>query len=72
MESPFPSRLRYHRELLGLTRAQLAERLSCHVDTIKYWETYRRSPPTSRLAEIAGALRVNPSTLLDPLPETGE
>ncbi len=39
-----PEQVRSLRRLLGLTQAQLAERIGCSKLAISYWETGRRSP----------------------------
>lgn len=45
------------REALGLTQAQVAERVPCGAQTISNWETARRQPRYADLARLAEVLR---------------
>jgi transcriptional regulator with XRE-family HTH domain len=54
---PIGDRIAAAREALGLTQAQLAQRLPCNPQTVSNWENGRRQPRYAdlvRLAEIAG------------------
>lgn len=59
-------RIRETREKLGLSQAQLAERLGRTQTAVSLWESGRRTPGLDDLIEIADALGVDVTTLLPP------
>ncbi|MFJ2775907.1 helix-turn-helix domain-containing protein [Kitasatospora sp. NPDC087315] len=59
-----PDRMKERRKALGLTCAQLADRLGVHETTVWRWEASEAVPSIARTAELAAALRVPFSVLL--------
>ena len=57
--------LKSYRKAAGLTQQALAERLHTGQSTIAQWENGDRTPPVKRLLDIAEALGIAPSALLD-------
>ena len=53
--------IRTSRESAGLSRDQLAERISCSVNSIKAWESGEREPSTTSMMKLSG---------LFPMPES--
>jgi transcriptional regulator with XRE-family HTH domain len=51
------------RRRLGLTQADLAERLNVEQPTVQRWESGTREPNMTKLADIASALGVDPGDL---------
>jgi transcriptional regulator with XRE-family HTH domain len=60
----FAANVKARRLELGLTQAQLAERLDCHVPYISDLENRRKSPYLGNLAKLAEALETSPDALL--------
>lgn len=59
-------RLAEIRKSKGLTQAALAERLGVEQPTVQRWEAGKREPDLTQLMELAAALGVEPSALIDP------
>lgn len=57
--------LKMYRKSAGLTQQALAKQLHTGQSTVAQWESGERTPPVKRLLDIAGALGVAPSALLD-------
>jgi transcriptional regulator with XRE-family HTH domain len=62
---PLKLRVRELREALGLTPAELAARMGCHVMTIRRLELGGGRPNAADLGRLAKALEVEPSELLE-------
>ena len=54
MEIPIGRRVRMWRELLGVSQAELARRLSVTPSTVCDWESGRHSPKVERVAKALG------------------
>lgn len=52
------------RKAMGLTTAELAQRLGVRTATLAAWEAGRSEPRTNRLIMLAGLLSVSPTWLL--------
>lgn len=52
------------RKAIGLTTAELAQRLGVRTATLAAWEAGRSEPRTNRLIMLAGLLSVSPTWLL--------
>lgn len=52
-------RIKTRREFMGLTQAQLAERLECEVTTIQAYEQGRRNPSLPTLIQLCKILRLS-------------
>ena len=63
-ESNIP-RLRYLRELTGITQAKLAEGLEVHKRTILRWEAGEQDPNLTDLRKIAAYFRVSVAYLIE-------
>ena len=62
-------KIRYYRQIKGLTQEELANRIGVSPQSIHRWEKEARSPTAKYLNKIAQTLEVSPITLLeDPLP----
>lgn len=57
--------IKRRREQLGITQAELAQRLGLHKQTIVKYEAGSIAPATGRLSEVATALEMSLSRLLD-------
>ena len=55
------------REALGLSAADLAQRMGITAATVAAWEAGRSQPRTNRLVTLAGLLAVSPTWLLSGL-----
>jgi transcriptional regulator with XRE-family HTH domain len=64
-------RIKFAREKMGLSQAQVALTLGVTRNAIAQWETDRSAPATGRLGTLAKRLGVPLEWLLDKLPETG-
>lgn len=60
-ERMFAKRLKDRREELGLTQAELADRLECHAPYISDLENGKKSPQLSTIERIAIALETTPA-----------
>jgi transcriptional regulator with XRE-family HTH domain len=60
----FGTRLRWWRINRGFTRAQLARAAGVAYSRMSGWEELGYVPRAANLAKLAGALRVDPETLL--------
>ena len=58
-------RLREHRERLGLSQEELAERVGCHANTIRRWELGYREPKSSDIQKLCEVLGCTESELLN-------
>jgi transcriptional regulator with XRE-family HTH domain len=59
-----PQLIRDRREKLKLTQEELAARVGVPTQTIKQWESGRRSPAADKIRPLALALKVDPLLLL--------
>lgn len=57
------AKIRYVRERIGLSQAELGEKLGMSADMIQKYENGQRTPKQSRMNDIAAALGVDPSAL---------
>lgn len=64
----FGRRLRHHRKQAGLTLRQLGDRVGRPAPYLSMLENGRRSPSPQQVDQLAGALDLSPSALLDPEP----
>jgi transcriptional regulator with XRE-family HTH domain len=64
-------RIKFAREKMGLTQAQVALTLGVSRNAIAQWETDRSAPATGRLDTLAKRLGVALDWLLEKLPQTG-
>ncbi len=64
----FGGRVEYHRELLGLTQAELGKRIGVTGAAVCHWEGGKRTPYVSELPKIAQALRTTIVELFLPVP----
>lgn len=55
--------IRRQRKVVGLTQAQLAEKVGVHQTAVSAWEVGKASPDPDLHRAIAEALRADPSTL---------
>ena len=62
-------RIRHARELKGLSREELSERLGVSEMTIRRWEKYNTSPRMEELQKLAQVLNVPVSEFMDSSPE---
>lgn len=60
----FAANVKTRRKTLGLTQAQLAERLNVHVPYISDLEHAKKTPYLGNIAKIADALEIQPEELL--------
>jgi transcriptional regulator with XRE-family HTH domain len=70
MSMTFAEVVRYHRNRLGLTQEQLAEKMGRafhRVSKVEQGQTFRRLPPPCDLREWADALETTPETMLTQL-----
>ncbi len=58
-ETPVYNRIAFHRELIGMSRQQLAEKVGVHYQTIGYLERGEYSPSLSLALRISVALRAD-------------
>ncbi len=58
------SRIVKARKAIGLTTAELAQRLGVRTATLAAWEAGKSEPRTNRLTMLAGLLSVSPTWLL--------
>ena len=63
----FGARLATAREAVGLTAAELAQRMGVGTATVAAWEAGRSRPRTNRLLILAGLISVSPTWLLSGL-----
>lgn len=54
------------RKRRGLTQQALADKLGVEQPTVQRWERGKREPDLSQLIDLAAALNVDPSALIDP------
>ena len=62
-------RIRAERTRIGLTQAQLAQKIGVKTNTISQWETGKRAPGYDALEQLSAALNCTPSSLLEAAPE---
>lgn len=67
------NRIRYYRELEGMTQAELALHLGVSQQAVQAWEAGTRDVKSSRIAQISSILGVSVSDLLGyvPVPSLG-
>lgn len=64
-EEPWRTRMQRRRKQIGLTQAQLAEKLGLSQGTITHWECGRREPEDlATLEKLARALDMHPAELI--------
>jgi len=64
--SIFAGNVRKRRDELGLTQAEVANRLEAHPPYVSDLETGKKTPFLGNLAKIADALETTPGALLTP------
>jgi len=67
--STFGDRLVFARETLGLSQAQLANRLGVKVQTLRNWEEDRSEPRANKFQILAGLLNVSMGWLMSGIGE---
>lgn len=66
MPMGYLDQLKALRKRKGFTQGELAERLGVEQPTVQRWEAGKREPSLGQLIELANALDVEPSALIDP------
>ena len=62
--STFGDRLGFAREAMGLSQAELAERLGVRAQTLRNWEEDRAEPRANRLQMLAGLVNASMAWLM--------
>lgn len=65
MEYCFAENLRRERKNLGLTQLELAKKVGVSRTTVSQWESTERYPTLDKIYDIANALKVSVSALVD-------
>lgn len=68
MNAALPERITQARELAGLTKTDLSEKLHVSVAAVTQWESGTKNPALENLYSICNVLRVPMSFLLNPIP----
>ena len=61
----FPARLKRERLKRGLTQQSLAKKIGLSQQAVASWETGAKIPTIDRVIDVARALKIRPSMLID-------